>query len=128
MSIGADADGEMLVAQALTALLNDPPVRVVTVLPKTVPDGIVRVTLAPGSVSDYDTSTLRVDVESFAATREAARDLASRVHAGMGWLCGYRVGDQQFDAVSGSFPTWLFWSETRHRFLSTYSIDLRIVA
>jgi hypothetical protein len=126
VSIGVDVDGELLVVAALLELLvdDDHPVEVLTVLPTTLPPLVVRVTLF-ASVSDYDTSTLRVDLESFAATRAEARDLAGRVHTAVHALPGRTAAGQQFDAVAGQLPVWRFWSESRHRFIGTYSIDLR---
>jgi len=122
MSLGVDVDGEQLLIAALLEVLDD--VEVLAVLPAKIPASAVRVALLPG-VSDYDTSTVRADLESFGATRAAARDLASRVHTAVGQMPGRTVAGQQFDAVAGGLPIERFWSESRYRYVGTYSIDLR---
>jgi len=122
VSIGADVDGEQMLITALLEVLGD--VEVLAVLPAKIPPSVVRVALLPG-VSDYDTSTLRFDLESFGATRAAARDLAGRVHTAVGQLPGRTVAGQQFDAVAGGLPVERFWSESHQRFVGTYSVDLR---
>ena len=126
MSIGEDLDGELFATTALRRILADPALSVVTDLPSTLPARLVRMTLAPGSRSGYDTTTLRLDIESFAPKRGDARDLAGRVHRAVAELVGQVIDGQMVDAVAGQLPVYRFWSQSVARYVGTYSWDLRV--
>lgn len=88
--------------------------------------GFIRVTRGPGS-DDGVTDAPLVDVEAFAPTRGAARELAERARAAMHELQGHRAGAVLFDVVrTATAPSWVDWGNPRiHRFVAVYTVHFR---
>ena len=88
--------------------------------------GFVRITRGPGT-DDGLTDAPAVDVEAFAPTRAAARDLAERARAAMHALAGRRAGAVLFDSVRTSVaPSWVDWGNPKvHRYVAVYAVEFR---
>ena len=88
--------------------------------------GFLRITRGPGS-DDGVTDSPVVDVEAFAPTRAAARDLAERARQSMHALTGRRSGGLLFDSVRTSVaPSWVGWGNTKvHRYVAVYAVQFR---
>lgn len=121
------ADIEGLYSVHLAAVLG---CRVVTVLPAGFETAlpIIRVGTA-GGVDDQLTIRMRLDVETFAATRPLSRDLAEQARAairatshtvlGNGWLIDV--------AETLNSPFWVDYADDRvRRYMSIYQISSRI--
>ena len=88
--------------------------------------GFIRVTRGPGS-DDGVTDAPAVDVEAFAPTRGAARDLAERARAAMHELTGHCAGGLLFDSVrTATAPSWVDWGNPAiHRYVAVYAVRFR---
>jgi hypothetical protein len=128
------ADVEYLVTRLLRDALavGGPPgvtVRVVTDLPPHVETvlPVVRVAAAGGS-DDRLCSHDRVDVETFAATRGDARDLAERVRTAMRAASHSLVDGWLIDLVTTEAgPVWIdYQNDQVRRYITTYMVESRI--
>lgn len=98
---------------------------------KTPPDlehlpGFVRVTRGPGT-DDGLTDAPTIDVEAFAPSRGAARELAERARQAMHELQGRRADAVLFDSVRTAVaPSWVDWGNPAvHRFVAAYAVGFR---
>ncbi|MEW1964639.1 hypothetical protein AB0302_04485 [Micrococcus sp. NPDC078436] len=117
------------VEKALVKYLADTlGVRVATATPTDLEQlpGFVRITRGPGE-DDGITDSAAIDVEAFAPSRAAARDLAERARAAMAAVRAHRAGAVLFDSVrTVSAPQWVdFRNPAVHRFVAVYRVALR---
>lgn len=123
------ADTERLITWYLRGQLVDSAIRVVTELPPQIEEHlpIVRVAGAGGR-DDRITSRERVDVETFAATRAIARDLAERVRTAMHGASHTVLDGWLIDRVSTeAVPSWADYQNNRvRRYVATYLVETRV--
>lgn len=101
--------------------------RVVTDLPPTLDDALplIRVARGPGSDDEVTDSPL-LDVETFAASRGAARSLAEDVRTAMRMLRGQSVNGYTVDDVAtASGPVFVAYSPTVARYVASYRVESR---
>jgi hypothetical protein len=126
---GTFADVEWLITTHLRAQLGASGVTVVTELPLQLADRVpvVRV-LGAGGHDDRITSRERVDVESFAATRGEARELAGQVRTAMHAASHTVIDGWLIDLVhTEAGPMWLdYQNENVRRYLATYLVLTRV--
>lgn len=107
-------------------------VRVVTETPKDLATEVplVQVVGIGGSDSVLTLDTATIDVDAFALTREAARDLAERARTSMRVTLPGRTVAGAFVArvETVSAPKWVPYDNTAlRRFVATYRVDIRSI-
>lgn len=107
-------------------------VRVVTETPKNLATEVplVQVVGIGGSDSVLTLDTATIDVDAFALTREAARDLAERARTSMRVTLPGRTVAGAFVArvETVSAPKWVPYDNTAlRRFVATYRVDIRSI-
>ena len=124
------ASAESLVRDWLATQFN--PTRVVTELPANLGDALplIQVTRFGGSDDVLTLDAANIDVDTFGATRDAARSLGEQVRSALRLhLPGYSTGTAGVQSVTTiSAPRWVPYDNTNlRRFVASYRITIHSI-